>query len=206
MPTRTPGACMFHLASTPAQVQHYLENNCYNLTDKRILNMFLDTCSDLNRFCTRMEAKHPETSKAGGPISKCKTLLNPTTDLTSVRAKYPHDVVNRLSCEEAKNYYGGIVSIIPVAMDFIKEGAGQIQKPRHQLLVKTMKVKMPGAKQNGARGFKLPTHSVGVQTLISMKTTAPNSLNKKHMKVNSMSMTGLMNPPWKHAGPFNKWM
>nr|XP_033816130.1 sperm acrosome-associated protein 9 isoform X2 [Geotrypetes seraphini] len=116
------------------QVQHYLENNCYNLTDKRILTMFLDTCSDLNKFCTRLECKHPEIGKQGGPISKCKTLLTPTTDLTTVRAKYPHDVVNRLSCDEAKRYYGGIVSVIPIAMDFIKDGAAQIQKPRHKFL------------------------------------------------------------------------
>ncbi|XP_029470110.1 sperm acrosome-associated protein 9 isoform X1 [Rhinatrema bivittatum] len=117
-----------------SQVQHYLDNNCHNLTDKRILNMFLDTCSDLNKYCTRMETKHPETNKSGAPVSKCKTLLHPTSDLTSVRAKYPHDVVNRLSCDEAKNFYGGIVSVIPMALDFIKDGVAQIEKPRHDPL------------------------------------------------------------------------
>lgn len=32
---------------------------------------------------------------------------------------YPHNDINRLSCDEARNFYGGIVSVIPLALDFL---------------------------------------------------------------------------------------
>lgn len=32
---------------------------------------------------------------------------------------YPHNDINRLSCDEARNFYGGIVSVIPLALDLL---------------------------------------------------------------------------------------
>lgn len=33
--------------------------------------------------------------------------------------RYPHDEVIRLSCTEARNYYSGVVSVIPITLDLI---------------------------------------------------------------------------------------
>lgn len=36
--------------------------------------------------------------------------------------RYPHDVVNHLSCDEARNHYGGVASgPIPIILDLMKE-------------------------------------------------------------------------------------
>lgn len=48
--------------------------------------------------------------------------------------RYPHDVVNHLSCNEAKNHYGGVVSLIPLVLDLMKEWVAHSEKlPRKAL-------------------------------------------------------------------------
>ncbi len=37
---------------------------------------------------------------------------------------YPHNEINRLSCDEARNFYGGIVSVIPLALDLLNYSRG----------------------------------------------------------------------------------
>ncbi|XP_018421263.1 PREDICTED: sperm acrosome-associated protein 9 isoform X2 [Nanorana parkeri] len=111
---------------TLGQVRDYLDNNCNNSTDRRILTLFLDFCADLAEFCVQLQSMQNETRTTNGLIEQIITLLNPTTDLTGLRAKYPHDVVNHLSCDEARNFYGGIVSIIPVVLDYIHEAVSRL--------------------------------------------------------------------------------
>uniref|UniRef100_A0A8C7CU93 Uncharacterized protein n=1 Tax=Oncorhynchus kisutch TaxID=8019 RepID=A0A8C7CU93_ONCKI len=36
---------------------------------------------------------------------------------------YPHDKVNRLSCDEARNYYSGVVSLIPLTLELLQRMA-----------------------------------------------------------------------------------
>ncbi|XP_003470968.2 sperm acrosome-associated protein 9 isoform X1 [Cavia porcellus] len=120
--------------SSIGQVQSYMEHHCYNSTDRRILLMFLDICSDLNKLCQQFEALHTGTPVTNNLLEKCKTLVSQSNDLSSLRAKYPHDVVNHLSCDEAKNHYGGVVSLIPLVMDVMKEWIAHSEKlPRKAL-------------------------------------------------------------------------
>ncbi|KAM4664119.1 sperm acrosome-associated protein 9 isoform 3-T4 [Discoglossus pictus] len=113
-----------------AQVRHYLDNYCNRNTDQRILSMFLDLCSDLADYCVKLDGLQNETRSADGLLETCMNLLTPTNDLSKLRAKFPHDVVNHLSCDEAKNYYGGVVSVLPLAMDCIQEAVYKMEKPK----------------------------------------------------------------------------
>lgn len=51
-------------------------------------------------------------------------------DVSDLRAKFPNDQVNHLSCDEAKNHFGGIVSLIPVAMDCARDAVERIESTR----------------------------------------------------------------------------
>ncbi|CAM2103565.1 unnamed protein product [Caretta caretta] len=116
------------------QVQAYMDHHCNNTTDRRILLMFLNICSDLNKLCQKLEALHPGTSVTNNILEKCKLLVSPSNDLSTIRAKYPHDVVNHLSCDEAKNHYGGVVSLIPIVLDCMKSWVANSEKlPRNFL-------------------------------------------------------------------------
>ncbi|CAB1320261.1 unnamed protein product [Coregonus sp. 'balchen'] len=49
----------------------------------------------------------------------------PVASVMQVRPSqhYPHDEVNRLSCDEARNYYSGVVSLIPLALELLQRMA-----------------------------------------------------------------------------------
>ncbi|XP_023804138.1 sperm acrosome-associated protein 9-like [Cyanistes caeruleus] len=107
--------------SSIVQVQCYKDHHCYNATDRRILNMFISICNDLRNLCQKLGTVHPGDSVSNGLVEKCKVLLNDSNDLTAIRATYPHGVVNYLSWEEARNRYGGVVSLIPIVIDTMRE-------------------------------------------------------------------------------------
>lgn len=141
--------------SSIGQVQSYMEHHCYNSTDRRILLMFLDICLELNKLCQHFEALHSGTPVTNNLLEKCKTLVSQSNDLSSLRAKYPHDVVNHLSCDEARNHYGGVVSLIPLVLDAMKEWIAHSEKlPRKAL----QHVSVPRAcrKATGAATQPLP--------------------------------------------------
>ncbi|XP_019396399.1 PREDICTED: sperm acrosome-associated protein 9 isoform X2 [Crocodylus porosus] len=116
------------------QVQSYMEHHCNNATDRRILLMFLSICEDLSMLCQKLEAVHPGNGITNNILEKCKVLLSHSNNLSNIRAKYPHDVVNHLSCDEARNHYGGVVSLIPIVTDYMKEWMAHAEKlPRHVL-------------------------------------------------------------------------
>lgn len=71
----------------PLQVQSYMEHYCNNSTDRRILVMFLDICSELNKLCQHFEALHSGTSVTNSLLEKCKTLVSQSNDLSCLRAK-----------------------------------------------------------------------------------------------------------------------
>ncbi|NXO61584.1 SACA9 protein, partial [Phainopepla nitens] len=106
---------------SPEQVQCYKDHHCYNSTDRRILNMFISICNDLRNLCPKMEKVHPGDSVTKGLLEKCKVLLNDSNDFSAIRATYPHRVVNFLSLEEAKHRYGGVVSLMPIVIDYLNE-------------------------------------------------------------------------------------
>ncbi|EPQ17580.1 Hypothetical protein D623_10010120 [Myotis brandtii] len=69
------------------QVQSYTEHYCTNSTDRRILLMFLDICTDLRSLCQRFETLHPGTPITNNFLDKCKTFVSQSNDLSSLRAK-----------------------------------------------------------------------------------------------------------------------
>uniref|UniRef100_A0A8C9MKC2 Sperm acrosome-associated protein 9-like n=1 Tax=Serinus canaria TaxID=9135 RepID=A0A8C9MKC2_SERCA len=83
--------------------------------------MFISICNELRCLCQRMETVHAGDSVTKGLLEKCKVLLNDSNDLTALRAKYPHGVVNYLSLEEARHRYGGVVSVLPIVLDSMRE-------------------------------------------------------------------------------------
>lgn len=52
----------------------------------------------------------------------------------SLSCRYPHDVVNHLSCDEARNHYGGVVSLIPIVLDLMKEWIAHSEKLPRKVL------------------------------------------------------------------------
>uniref|UniRef100_A0A8D0HJZ6 Sperm acrosome associated 9 n=1 Tax=Sphenodon punctatus TaxID=8508 RepID=A0A8D0HJZ6_SPHPU len=102
--------------SSIGQVQTYMDHYCNNATDRRILLMFLNICCELSKLCQKLEYLHPGNNVTNSILETCKTLVSHSNDLSTIRATYPHDVVNHLSCDEARNHYGGLVSLIPIKL------------------------------------------------------------------------------------------
>ncbi|KAJ8413867.1 hypothetical protein AAFF_G00064650 [Aldrovandia affinis] len=110
-----------------AQVQWYTEDHCSNTTDWHVYSLFLMIMEDLIEVLDILEAQ----GSTSNVLENCRILLCPTTDISNLRAQFPHDEVNRLSCVEARSYYGGVVSLVPVAIDLLREAActtGFVQK------------------------------------------------------------------------------
>ncbi|XP_069729368.1 sperm acrosome-associated protein 9 isoform X2 [Phaenicophaeus curvirostris] len=132
--TREKAHDMIRPVTSISQVQSYMDHHCENSTDRRILNMFINICNDLSQLCYRLETVCPSDSKTAGILDKCKLLLSHSNDLSAIRAKYPHDVVNHLSCHEAKHHYGGVVSLIPIVLDYMKEWLDHTEKLSRSVL------------------------------------------------------------------------
>ncbi|CAM9670013.1 unnamed protein product [Bubo scandiacus] len=126
--TREIAHDMIRPVASISQVQSYMDHHCNSSTDKRILNMFLNICNDLSKLCHKLETTHSGNTITNGILERCKLLLSHNNDLSTIRAKYPHDVVNHLSCDEAKNHYGGVVSLIPIVLDCMKEWVTHTEK------------------------------------------------------------------------------
>ncbi|XP_044124472.1 sperm acrosome-associated protein 9 [Bufo gargarizans] len=180
-----------------AQVQSYLDYHCNNSTDKRILSLFLDVCNNVADFCVKLDAMQTEMRSAGGVTEETLTLLSPTNDLSGLRAKYPHDAINHLSCDEARNFYGGVVSLIPIVLDNIREAVARMEKVQPQHLGKDDRL---GAGQRSIQyshvkaGGGSFTHNTGAQTNVSHADSSFQTSNKN--KYNSQSLK----PAWRPAG------
>uniref|UniRef100_A0A672KQA1 Sperm acrosome associated 9 n=1 Tax=Sinocyclocheilus grahami TaxID=75366 RepID=A0A672KQA1_SINGR len=91
--------------SAVTQVQRYLNLHCSNSSDKRTLLLFLEIISDLE-----------------GGLNTCREVRIATVHyllILFLLHSYPHNEINWLSCDEARNSYGGIVSVIPLALDLL---------------------------------------------------------------------------------------
>ncbi|KAL7836786.1 hypothetical protein AOLI_G00280700 [Acnodon oligacanthus] len=106
--------------SSIAQVRKYTTHHCSNATDRRIFSLFLDIMADLEAVFKLVESTLSAQSRSSEALETCKKLLSPNCNISQLRAHYPHDEINRLSCNEARNYYGGVVSVIPLALDLLK--------------------------------------------------------------------------------------
>lgn len=170
------------------QVQSYMEHHCYNSTDRRILLMFLDICSELNKLCQHFEAVHAGTPVTNNLLEKCKALVSQSNDLSNLRARYPHDVVNHLSCDEAKNHYGGVVSLIPLVLDAMKEWIAHSEKlPRKAL----QPVSVPLAPQKATGAVE---HSLDGLRKLKRRQLLKDSLRPREKD------KGRSKPPWRPPG------
>lgn len=180
--------------SSIGQVQNYMEHHCNNSTDRRILLMFLEICSDLNKLCQHFEAVHTGTPVTNNLLEKCKTFVSHSNDLSNIRAKYPHDVVNHLSCDEAKNHYGGVVSLIPVVLDLMKEWIAHSEKLPRKVL---QQVSEPQAYYNATGTVTYPCQSTG--TKLWSKKPKCSQFTKDSFNPRGKDKE-LSKPPWRPPG------
>ncbi|NWX17358.1 SACA9 protein, partial [Aegotheles bennettii] len=192
------------------QVQSYLDHHCNNSTDRRILNMFINICNDLSMLCHKLETVHPGNNTTNSILERCKLLLSHSNDLSAIRAKYPHDTVNHLSCEEAKNLYGGVVSLIPIVLDCIKEWIAHTEKlPSHGLYnvsggsALSEKRAPQEAPAMAAISQPPPSAHPEVQTSIHNKDNervqGSERVQKKHLN-DTENHSGKVKAPWKPPG------
>lgn len=205
--------------SSIGQVQTYTDHYCNNSTDKRILLMFLNICCELNKLCQKLENLHPGSAVTNALLDKCKTLVSHSNDLSGLRAKYPHDVVNHLSCDEARNHFGGVVSLIPIVLDSIKEWVAHTEKlPRNLLQTSVSGDKAdvlhesPKSGQDvtemGPASLHHPTfHTAATQTTLTMtgKTQAleRNRVEKFPPPLLRQTPSKLLDGPWRPPGRHN---
>ncbi|XP_048201504.1 sperm acrosome-associated protein 9 isoform X1 [Perognathus longimembris pacificus] len=177
------------------QVQSYMDHYCNSSTDRRVLVMFLDICSELNKLCQHFEALHSGTPVTNNLLEKCKTLVSQSNDLSSLRAKYPHDVVNHLSCDEARNHYGGVVSLIPIILDLMKEWIAHSEKLPRKVL---QHVSATPSHQEPAAGATQPARTTDTQ-LSKQEKQECRQLAKDSSKPRGKDK-GPSKPPWRPPG------
>uniref|UniRef100_A0A8C8BTC6 Uncharacterized protein n=1 Tax=Oncorhynchus tshawytscha TaxID=74940 RepID=A0A8C8BTC6_ONCTS len=96
-----------------AHIQGYMEHHCINATDLHIFTLFLKIVED------KLQAhvhQGPSSTIDMVNVGLFCLFSNPGPFFVS---SYPHDKVNRLSCDEARNYYSGVVSLIPLALELL---------------------------------------------------------------------------------------
>uniref|UniRef100_A0A8B9N6T9 Sperm acrosome associated 9 n=1 Tax=Accipiter nisus TaxID=211598 RepID=A0A8B9N6T9_9AVES len=208
--TRENAHDMIRPVASISQVQSYMEHHCNNSTDRRILNMFLNICNDLSKLCHKLETVHSGNNITNGILERCKLLLSHSNDLSTIRAKYPHDVVNHLSCDEAKNHYGGVVSLIPIVLDCMKEWVAHIEKLPQPMLYD---VSGGSAISEKRASQDAPARAAISQTPLSVRLEAQTSNSNKdnvqvqgskHIQKKNLNDTknhsGKLKGPWKPPG------
>lgn len=107
--------------------------------------------------------------------------------------RYPHDVVNHLSCDEARNHYGGVVSLIPIVLDLMKEWVAHSEKlPRKVLHVSDTRT-YPEATAAAA----LPSQPAGPWP--GLRKRPCRQLRKDSLKPRGRDK-GCPKPPWRPPG------
>ncbi|NXG57972.1 SACA9 protein, partial [Hemiprocne comata] len=208
--TRENAHDMLRPVASIDQVQSYMDHHCHNSTDRRILSMFINICNDLSKLCHHLETVHSGNNTTNSILERCKLLLSHSNDLSTLRARYPHDVVNHLSCEEAKNHYGGVVSLIPIVLDCMKEWVTHTEKlPWHRLC------NVSGGSALSEKGAPqdAPVRAASSQTPPSVHLEAQSTVDDKvHVKVqgskhvqkkqlnDTESHSGKRKAPWKPPG------
>ncbi|NWI91956.1 SACA9 protein, partial [Pitta sordida] len=181
--------------ATIVQVQSYKDHHCVNATDRRILNMFLSICNDLRSLCQKLETLYPGDHVTKALLERCKVLLNDSNDLSALRATYPHGVVNYLSYEEARYYYGGVVSLLPIVIDHLKEWVTYTK--RH--LLHQVSRGCGISKKEAPTSHKNPPVHVAAQTSISNKDTVQLQ-EKDSQKFLLESQRPKQKAPWRPPG------
>ncbi|NWR63566.1 SACA9 protein, partial [Bucorvus abyssinicus] len=208
--TRENAHDMIRPVASISQVQCYVDHHCNNSTDRRILTMFLNICNDLTMLCCKLETMYSGNNTTDGILERCKLLLSHNNDLSTIRAKYPHDVVNHLSCDEAKNHYGGVVSLIPIVLDCMKEWIAHVEKlPRPRLYnvsggsAVSERKALQEAPARAAISQTPPSVHLEAQTSVSNKANV-HAQGGKHVRKKDLNdienHSGSFKGPWKPPG------
>lgn len=136
------------------------------------------------------------------------------TPLPGYPLRYPHDVVNHLSCDEARNHYGGVVSLIPIVLDCMKEWVAHSEKlPRN--MIQSVSGKHVSLQRQAAKTFGqgaagtghtvsgLPTFlTAATQTSLSLTGLDPESrrVQNKPQVGPGRAIGKLLDGPWKPPG------
>ncbi|KAI4882211.1 hypothetical protein NFI96_034143, partial [Prochilodus magdalenae] len=118
-------------------VQRYMTHHCSNATDRRVFSLFLDIIADLETVFKLVDSTSSAQSHSSEALETCKKLLSPNCNISHLQAHYPHDEINRLSCNEARNYYGGVVSVIPLALDLLRVASLELRRAADRTLSST---------------------------------------------------------------------
>ncbi|NXG45310.1 SACA9 protein, partial [Psilopogon haemacephalus] len=207
--TREDAHDMIRPVASISQVQAYMDHHCHSSTDRRILTLFLSICNDLSNLCHKLENLH-SANTTRDILERCKLLLSHSNDLSTIRAKYPHDVVNHLSCNEARNHYGGVVSLIPIVLDHMKEWVAHAEKLPQQRLDNvsggSAACEQRAAQEAAARAAisqtPQPPH-LGAQTSTSNKANARGQESRhgpKKQLHDTQHHSGKRKGPWKPPG------
>uniref|UniRef100_A0A8C5WL62 Sperm acrosome associated 9 n=1 Tax=Leptobrachium leishanense TaxID=445787 RepID=A0A8C5WL62_9ANUR len=173
------------------QVRSYLDTSCSNATDRRILSLFLSVCSDITDLCLQLNQRF-NAPGANNLLEDNLNLLHPNHDFSSLRAKYPHDVINHLSCDEAKNFYGGVVSLIPIGMDRIREAVSAIEKHQSLSVDPVCCQWRKSQKSESGADSQAATQTTAAQTTVTQQDS------KK------IGFTEPFKPAWKPSGRFTR--
>lgn len=102
-------------------------------------------------------------------------------------------MVNHLSCDEARNHYGGVVSLIPVVLDLMKEWIAHSEKLPRKVLQHVSEV----LGSRGAAATARPDRTAVTQHWLGKhKYRQLAQENLKHREKNK----GSQRPPWKPPG------
>ncbi|NXG25173.1 SACA9 protein, partial [Grallaria varia] len=190
--TRQEAHDLIRPVATIVQVQHYKDHHCRSATDRRILNMFISICNDLRSLCQKLESVHPGDHVTNSLLERCKLLLNDSHDLSAIRATYPHGVVNYLSYEEARDRYGGVVSLLPIVIDHLKEWVTYTK--RHLLHQVSL-----GRATSEKEAPTSPSVHFAAHTSISNKATVPLQ-EKDFQKFLLENQRPQQKAPWRPPG------
>ncbi|XP_033122537.1 sperm acrosome-associated protein 9-like [Anneissia japonica] len=94
-----------------------LHERSKNATDRRAMKQWLDLVTALTNLCRQVELQGQVAVPAERALERWSMLMDKHNDLSNLRAKYPHQEMNHLSCAEARIQYGGVVSLLPIAFE-----------------------------------------------------------------------------------------
>jgi len=112
-----------------SQVADYVHHHSIERVDTRICKIFLGLVSDLNDFRRTLERLSAPTNDVSleWMFSTWKKILDPVQDISHLKEKEPRNCLNRMGVEESRIWLGGIVSVLPIAMDCAKNCYKRLQ-------------------------------------------------------------------------------
>ncbi|XP_027018592.1 sperm acrosome-associated protein 9 [Tachysurus fulvidraco] len=120
--------------STVNEVQWYMTQHCSNTTDMQIFSLFLDIMNNLKDLFYMIESLASARNYAGDVLNSYRNVFSPEYNFSQFRTHYQYNGVNRLSCDEAQNYYGGVISVIPVILDLLKEAITDLSQASKKMV------------------------------------------------------------------------